>query len=77
MESEEKEKEVKIKMMEKEVEKQVFNRRPPMLSCIHLRKGQQCCKPKIGGETQVTNNLLAKSSKDHIQYRTMCERSIM
>ena len=43
MEIEEKEKEEKIKMMEKEVEKNVFNRRPPMFSCIRLRKRQQCC----------------------------------
>jgi len=48
-----------------------------MFSCIRLRKRQQCCKPKIGGETQVTNNLSSESSKDQIQYMTMCERSIM
>ena len=48
-----------------------------MFSCIRLRKGQQCCKPKIGGETQVTNKLSTESSKDQIQYKTMCERSIM
>jgi len=63
--------------MEKVVENNVFNRRPPMFSCIRLRKRQQCCKPKIGGETQVTNKLSSKSSKDQIQYMTMCERSIM
>ena len=63
--------------MEKIVENKVFNRRPPMFSCIRLRKPQQCCKPKIGGETQVTNKLSSKSSKDQIQYMTMCERSIM
>jgi len=63
--------------MEKVVENKVFNRRPPMFSCIRLRKRQQCCKPKIGGETQVTNKLSSKSSKDQIQYMTMCERSIM
>jgi len=74
---EEKEKEVKIKMMEKVVENKVFNRRSPMFGCIRLRKRQQCCTPKIGGETQVTNKLLSESSKDEIQYRTMCERSIM
>ena len=39
-------------------------RRPPMFSCIRLRKRQQCCKPKISGETQVTNNLSSESSKD-------------
>jgi len=63
--------------MEKVVENKVFNRRPPMFSCIRLRKRQQCCKPKIGGENQVTNNLSSESSKDQIQYMTMCERSIM
>jgi len=63
--------------MEKVVENNVFNRRPPIFSCIRLRKRQQCCKPKIRGETQVTNNLSSKSSKDKIQYMTMCERSIM
>jgi len=52
----------------------VFNRKPPMFSCIRLRKRQQCCKPKIGGETQVTNKLSSESSKDQIQYKTMCER---
>jgi len=63
--------------MEKVVENKVFNRRPPMFSCIHLRKWQQCCKPKISGETQVTNKLSSESSKDQIQYMTVCERSIM
>jgi len=63
--------------MEKAVENMVFNWRPPMLSCIRLLKRQQFCKPKIGGETQVTNKLSSKSSKDQIQYMTMCERSIM
>jgi len=63
--------------MKKVVENKVFNRRSPMFSCIHLRKRQQCCKPKIGGETQVTNKLSSESSKDQIQYMTICERSIM
>jgi len=63
--------------MEKVVENKVFNRRPPMFSWVRLRKRQQCCKPKIGGETQVTNKLSSESSKDQIQYRTMCERSIV
>ena len=63
--------------MEKVVENKVFNRRPAMFSCIRLRKRQQCCKPKIGGETTVTNKLSPESSTDQIQYRTMCERSIM
>jgi len=52
--------------MEQEVENNLFNRRPPMFSCIRLRKRQQCCNPKIGGETQVTNKLSSKSSKDQI-----------
>jgi len=63
--------------MEKVVEKHVFNRRPPMFTCIRLRKRQQCCKPKIGGETPVTNKLVFESSRDQIQYGTICERSIM
>jgi len=33
--------------------------------------------PKIGGETLVTTKLSSESSKDPIQYRTMCERSII
>jgi len=57
--------------MEKVVQNKVFNRRPPMFSCIRLRKRQPCCKPKIGGETQVTNNVSSESSKDQIQYMTM------
>jgi len=52
--------------MEKVVENKVFNRRPPMFSCIR----QQCCKQKIGQETQVTNKLSPESSKDQIQYTT-------
>jgi len=63
--------------MKKVVENNVFNRRPPMFSCIRLRKRQQCCKPKIGGETIVTNKLSPESSKDQIQYVTICERGIM
>jgi len=48
-----------------------------MFSCIRVRKKQQCCEPKIGGETVVTNNLSSESSMDQIQYRAVCERSIM
>jgi len=48
-----------------------------MFSCIRLQKRQQCCMPNNGGETQVTNKLSFESSKDQIQYRTMCERCIM
>ena len=69
----EKEKEVKKMIMEKVVER-VFNRRPSMFTCIGLRKRQQCCKSKIGGETLVTKKLSSESSEDQIQYRTMCER---
>jgi len=63
--------------MEKVVENKVFNRKPPMFSSIRLRKQQQCCKPNIGGETQVTNKLSSESGKHQVQYRTMCEKSIM
>jgi len=63
--------------MEKVVENKVFNRKPPMFSCIRLRKRQQCCKPKIGRESTVTNKLSTESSKDQIQYVTILERSIM
>jgi len=63
--------------MENVVENKVFNRMPPMFSCIRLRMRQQYCKPKIGGETTVTNKLSPESSKDQIQYATMCERCIM
>jgi len=48
-----------------------------MFSCIRLQKGQQCCKPKIGGETQVTNKLSFETNKDEIRYRTLCERTVM
>jgi len=52
--------------MEKVVENTMFNRKPPMFECIRLRKRQQCCNPKIAGETQVTNKLSSESSKDQI-----------
>jgi len=39
-----------------------------MFSCIRLQTRQQCCEPKIGGETPVTNNLSSESSMDQIQY---------
>ena len=42
-----------------------------MFRCIRLRKRQQCCKPKIGGETLVTTKVSSESSKDQIQYMTM------
>jgi len=63
--------------MENVVENKVFSPRPPMFSCIRLRKRQQCCKPKIGGETPLTNKRSSKSSKDQIKYMTMCERIII
>ena len=59
-------KEVKKKIMEMVVENKVFNRKPPMFSCICLRKRQQCRKPKIGGETVGTTTLSSESSKDQI-----------
>jgi len=49
--------------MKKVVENKVFNRRPPMFSCIRLRKRQQCCKPSIGGETPVTNKLSSEQAR--------------
>jgi len=49
--------------MKKVVENKVFNRRPPMFSCIRLRKRQQCCKPRIGGETPVTNKLSSEQAR--------------
>jgi len=48
-----------------------------MFSCIRWRKRQQCCQPKVGGETLVTSKSSSESSKDQIQYKTMCERCIM
>ena len=47
-----------------------------MFSCIRLRKRQQCCKPKIGGESPVTNKLSSESSKDQIQYRK-CVKEVL
>jgi len=47
-----------------------------MFSCICLRKRQQCCKPKIGGETLVTNTLSSESSKDQIQTR-QCVKEVL
>ena len=35
-----------------------------MFRCIRLRKKQQCCKPKIDGETLVTTKLSSDSRKD-------------
>ena len=55
----------------------VFNRRQPMFICIRLRKRQQRCEPKIGGETKVTHKLSSELSMDQFQYKAMCERSIM
>jgi len=33
--------------MEKVVENKLFNRRPPTISCIHLRKHQQCLSQRL------------------------------
>jgi len=49
----------------------------PCLVAFVLRKRQQRSMPKIGGETLVTTKLSSESSKDQIQYRTTCERSMM
>ena len=38
---------------------------------------QQCCEPKIGGETRVSHKLSSESSMDQIQYEAMCGRIIM
>ena len=62
--------------MAKVVENKVFNRRPPMFSCIRLRKRQQCFKPKIGGETQVTNNLYPNQAR--IKFSTFqCVKEVL
>ena len=47
----------------------MFYRRQPMFSCIRLRKRQQCCKPKIGGETLVKDQhmLKEKIEKERIE----------
>jgi len=63
--------------MENVVENKVFNRRPPMFSCIRLRNQKHCCKSNVCGATPVTNKLSFESSGDQIQYRTTCERSMM
>ena len=54
----------------------MFNQRPPMFTCIRLRKRQHCCKPKFGGETQVTNRHSLESSKDQIHYGT-CVKEVL
>jgi len=47
-----------------------------MFSCIRLRKRQQCCKPKIGGETQVTNKLSSESRR--IKFSTgQCVKEVL
>ena len=54
----------------------MFNRRPPIFSCIRLRKQQQCCKPKIDGETPVTNKLSFESSE--IKFSTgQCVKEVL
>jgi len=49
----------------------------PCFVAFNYGKRQQCCKPKIGGEIPVTNNLSFESSMHQIQYMAMCNRSIM
>jgi len=63
--------------MEKVVENKVFNQRPPMFSCIRLRKRQLCCKPKIGGEIRVTNKLSSESSKDKKFSTGQCVKEVL
>jgi len=50
--------------MEKVVEKKVFNRTPPMISCIRLRKRQQCCKPKIGEKLKLPTSFHPNQSRN-------------
>ena len=47
-----------------------------MFGCIRLRKRKQCCEPKIGGETPVTNNLSSESSMDQIHYM-QCVKEVL
>jgi len=47
-----------------------------MFICIRLRKRQQCCEPKNGGETKVTNKLLSELSMDQFQYR-QCVKEVL
>jgi len=47
-----------------------------MFSCIRLRKRQQCCKPKIGGENLVTTKVSSESNKD--QFSTgQCVKKVL
>jgi len=62
--------------MKEVVENKVFNRRPPMFSCIRLRKRQQCCKPKIGGETPVTNKLSSEQARIEFSTR-QCVKEVL
>jgi len=62
--------------MKEVVENKVFNRRPPMFSCIRLRKRQQCCKPKIGGETPVTNKLSSEQARIKFSTR-QCVKEVL
>ena len=64
-------------IMEKVVEKQGVYSKATHVQLHLFTKEQQCFKPKIDGETLVTNKLSFESSEDQIQYRTMFERSIM
>jgi len=41
--------------------------RNPCLDAFDYER-QQCCEPKIGGETRVTKKLSSESSMDQIQY---------
>ena len=47
-----------------------------MFSCIRLRKRQQCCKPKIGGETPVTTSFHLNQAR--IEFSTgQCVKEVL
>jgi len=48
-----------------------------MFSCIRLRKRKLCCKPKIGGEIQVTNMLSSESNKDKKFSTGQCVKEVL
>jgi len=76
MEIEEKEKEEKIKMMEKVVENKVFNQRPPMFSCIRLRKRQHCCKPRFMEKLKLPTSF--RSNQGRIKFSTgTCVKEVL
>ena len=47
-----------------------------MFSCICLRKREQCCKPKIGGETQVPTSF--HPNQERIKFSTgQCVKEVL